>query len=128
MTRNDPLSDALSGLRNAEDAGELTYRVSPASSEIASVLDVFEDHGYLVGYDSDGDGDAFEVELHGAINACGAVTPRYTVANDGFERWEKRYLPARGYGTLVVSTSRGVMSHAAAREAGVGGQVVAYVY
>ncbi|PHQ45642.1 30S ribosomal protein S8, partial [Halorubrum sp. C3] len=37
-------------------------------------------------------------------------------------------LPARDYGTLIVTTSHGVMSHYEAREAGIGGQVIAYVY
>jgi len=126
MTRTDPLSDALSGLQNAEDAGELTYHASPASNEITAVLDVLAADGYIAGHEPNGDG--VEVELHGAINACGAVTPRYAVASGEIERWEQRYLPARDYGTLVISTSRGVMSHDAAREAGVGGQVLAYVY
>ncbi|MFB6198338.1 MAG: 30S ribosomal protein S8, partial [Halobacteriaceae archaeon] len=44
------------------------------------------------------------------------------------EKWEKQYLPARDYGALVVTTSQGVMSHYEAREQGVGGQVIAYVY
>ncbi|HKJ58145.1 MAG TPA: 30S ribosomal protein S8, partial [Halobacteriales archaeon] len=47
---------------------------------------------------------------------------------DAFEDWEKRFLPAQNYGALVVTTSRGVMSHAEARNEGVGGQLVAYVY
>jgi len=130
MTRNDPLSDALSGIENAEDAGSLTYDVSPASNELGSVLDVFADHGYVQGYRhvADGQGGSYEVELHGGINACGAVTPRYAAASDEFERWEKRFLPARNYGSLVVSTSQGVLSHEDARAAGVGGQIIAYVY
>jgi small subunit ribosomal protein S8 len=130
MTGNDPLSDALSAIDNAEDVGNLTQRVTPASNEIGSVLDVFDANGYVAGFErvEDGKAGVFEVELHGAINACGAVNPRYEVTADGYEKWEKRYLPARDYGALVVTTSHGVMSHYDAREAGVGGQVIAYVY
>ncbi len=130
MTGNDPLASALSGLDNAERVGHLAHTVSPASNVIGSVLEVLYDRGYVDGFEfvDDGTSGQFEVELSGAINECGTVKPRYSVGADGFERWEKRYLPARDYGALVVTTSRGVMSHYEARETGVGGQLIAYVY
>jgi len=130
MTGNDPLANAMSGIDNAESVGHLTHTVSPASNTIGSILEVLYDRGYVDGfqYVDDGKAGKFEVELKGAINECGAVKPRYAAGSDGFERWEKRFLPARDYGTLVVTTSRGVMSHYEAREQGIGGQVIAYVY
>jgi len=130
MTGNDTLSDALSGIDNAERVGHLRHTVAPASNLIGDVLSVFADRGYIEGYEfvDDGKAGTFEVELRGSINECGAIKPRYSVASDDFEDWEKRFLPAQNYGALVVTTSRGVMSHAEAREAGVGGKLVAYVY
>ncbi len=130
MTGNDPFANALSALDNAERVGHLSQTVSPASNEIGSVLSVFEERGYIDGYERIDDGKAgqFDVELKGAINACGPVKPRYAAGADEFETWEKRFLPARDYGTLVVTTSHGIMSHYEAREMGVGGQVIAYVY
>ena len=130
MTGNDPLSDALSGLNNAESVGHLTHAIRPASNQIGSVLEVFYDRGYIAGFEYADDGKAgrFEVELKGAINDCGPVKPRYSAGADEFEKWEKRFLPARDFGALVVSTSQGIMSHYEARERGVGGQVIAYVY
>ena len=108
----------------------LDQTVAPASNEIGSVLEVFYDRGYISGFQfvEDGKAGTFEVELQGAINECGAVKPRYSAGADEFEKWEKRFLPARDYGALVVTTSHGVMSHYEAREAGIGGQVIAYVY
>ena len=130
MTGNDPLASALSGLDNAESVGHLSHTVAPASNVIGFVLEVLYDGGYVDGFEfvDDGKSGEFEVELKGAINECGAVKPRYSVGADEYERWEKRYLPARDYGALVVSTSRGVMSHYEARDEGIGGQVIAYVY
>ena len=130
MTRNDPLADALAGIDNAESVGHLTHTVSPASTEIGAVLEVFYDRGYIAGFEfiEDGKAGRFEVELKGAINECGPVVPRYSAGADEFEKWEKRFLPARDYGTLVVTTSHGVMSHYEARREGIGGQVIAYVY
>jgi len=130
MTGNDPLASALSAIDNAESVGHLTQEVQPASNEIGSVLEVLYDRGYIDGFRRIDDGKAgrFEVELKGAINACGPVKPRYSAGADEFEKWEKRFLPARDYGTLVVTTSNGIMSHYEARQEGVGGQVIAYVY
>ncbi len=130
MTGNDPLASALSGLDNAESVGHLSHTVAPASNVIGFVLEVLYDGGYVDGFEfvDDGKSGEFEVELKGAINECGAVKPRYSVGADEYERWEKRFLPARDYGALVISTSRGVMSHYEARDEGVGGQVIAYVY
>ncbi|MFC7008267.1 30S ribosomal protein S8 [Halalkalicoccus salilacus] len=130
MTSSDPFSNALSGLDNAESVGHLTHTVSPASNQIGSVLEVFYDRGYIDGFEfvDDGKSGRFEIELRGAINRCGAVKPRYSAGSDEFEKWEKRFLPARDYGTLIVTTSHGIMSHYEAREQGIGGQVIAYVY
>ena len=130
MTTSDPFSNALSGIDNAEGVGHLTHTIQPASNQIGSVLEVFYDRGYIDGFEfvEDGRAGRFEVELKGAINECGPVKPRYSVGADEFEQWEKQYLPARDYGTLVVTTSHGIMSHYEARERGIGGQVVAYVY
>ena len=130
MADNDPLASALSGLNNAESVGHLTQEIQPASDIIGSVLEVFYDRGYVDGFQFVDDGKAgrFEVELKGAINECGPVKPRYSAGADEFEKWEKRFLPARDYGALIVTTSHGIMSHYEAREAGLGGQVIAYVY
>jgi len=44
------------------------------------------------------------------------------------EGWENRYLPAKGFGLLIISTSQGVMSHEQARRAGIGGELLGFVY
>ncbi len=130
MVSQNTLSNALTGLNNAEASGKLEHEIAPASNEIGSVLDVLEARGYIAGYESidDGKGGRLVVELTGSINECGPIEPRYATGHDGFERWEKRYLPARDFGTLLVTTSRGIMSHYDAREEHVGGQLIGYVY
>jgi small subunit ribosomal protein S8 len=50
------------------------------------------------------------------------------VGKTDYEDYEGRYLPARGFGVLVVTTPMGVMSHAEAKGKGVGGRLLAYVY
>jgi small subunit ribosomal protein S8 len=86
--------------------------------------------GYIGSFEfvEDGKAGVFEVTLSGSINVCGAIKPRYSIGLEDFEKWEKRYLPAKNIGVLVLTTSLGVLSHNEAREQSVGGKLLAYIY
>lgn len=126
----DPLADALSVIKNAEDIGKPECTISPASKLIGSVLKVMKDKGYIGEFEfiDDGKSGVFKVQLKGKINRCGVIRPRHAVKNIEFEKWEKRFLPARGFGSIIITTPGGVMTHYEARENGIGGQLLAYVY
>ena len=124
----DPLANALSKIQNAEWARKKETVVSPVSKVIRATLDIMQREGYIQKYEPIEDGRAVKVYLHGKINECGAIKPRYAVKKDEYEKWEKRFLPAAGYGILVVSTSQGIMSHREALERGLGGRLLAYVF
>lgn len=126
----DPLADAMSTLKNAELAGELDCELKPASKLIGEVLRVMQEEGYIAGFEYvDNDrGGKYDVDLAGKVNECSAVKPRFETTKDDFEKWEKKFLPARNFGTLIVTTSSGVMSHREAKEQGTGGQLIACVY
>ncbi len=126
----DPLANALSVIKNAEDTGKPECTVSPASKLIGSVLKVMKDNGYIGEFEfiEDGKSGVFKVQLRGKINKCGVIRPRHAVRNIEFEKWEKRYLPARGFGSIILTTPDGVITHSEARENGSGGQLLAYVY
>ncbi len=126
----DPLADALSVIKNAEDIGKPECTIRPASKLIGSVLKVMKDAGYIGEFEliDDGKSGMFKVELEGKINRCGVIRPRHAVKNVEFEKWEKRFLPARGFGSIILTTPQGVMTHYEARESGTGGELLAYVY
>ncbi len=126
----DPLADALSNLKNNERNGSLKCVISPASKLIGKVLKVMQDNSYIGEFEfiEDGKAGKFRVKLLGKINDCGVIKPRYPVTKLEFEKFEKRFLPASGFGLLIVSTSKGVMSHREAEEKGHGGRLIAYVY
>ena len=126
----DPLANALSVIKNAEDTGKPECTVNPASKLIGSVLKVMKDNGYIGEFEliDDGKSGVFKVQLRGKINKCGVIRPRHAVRNIEFEKWEKRYLPARGFGSIILTTPDGVITHSEARENGIGGQLLAYVY
>ncbi|MFH1623287.1 MAG: 30S ribosomal protein S8 [Candidatus Aenigmatarchaeota archaeon] len=125
----DTLADVLSAIKNSEKDGKRSC-VAKASKLAKAVLEIMQERGYIGAFEimDDGKGGMVKIELTGKIIDCNAIKPRSSVAADGFERWEKRYLPAREFGILIVSTSRGVMDHKRAKEANIGGKLVAYVY
>jgi small subunit ribosomal protein S8 len=127
---HDPLSDAMSVIKNAEKAGKRDCIVKPSSKLIGRVLKVMHDNGYISGFEQveDGRGGKFRVQLTGQINDCGVVKPRYSIRKQEFEKWESRFLPAQDFGVLILTTTRGVVSHYKAKEIGTGGKLLAYVY
>lgn len=130
MTRQNIIADAMSAMKNAGDAGRLTVTVEPASRLFGAMLGIMQENGYIAGFEyiDDGRGGQFTIQLTGRINKCGAISPRFAVKTEDMESWETRYLPAKGFGILMLTTSQGVMSHEQARMAGIGGQLIGYVY
>ena len=130
MTAIDTLSNGLTTLMNNEFRNKTSCVISPASKLLGRVLRVLQLNGYVGEFEfvEDGRSGKFRVQLLGRINKCGAVKPRYSVEADGFENWEKTFLPAREMGILVVSTSSGVVSHKEAKQKSVGGRLLAFVY
>ncbi|MCX9080971.1 MAG: 30S ribosomal protein S8 [Candidatus Methanoperedens sp.] len=126
----DPLADALSTIKNAEIIGKSDCTIKPASKLIGNVLKVMKDKGYIGDFEfiDDGKSGYFKVQLKGKINKCGVIRPRHAVKNTEFEKWEKRFLPAKGFGSIILTTPGGVMTHSEARDNGIGGELLAYVY
>lgn len=130
MARLNTVADAMSTLKNAADTGRAECIVQPAASLIGELLRVMKEAGYIREYTlvQDGRGDQFKVTMSGMINKCGAISPRYSVKLADMESWEQQYLPSKSIGMLMISTSKGVMSHHEARQLGIGGELLGYVY
>lgn len=125
----DTLADALAAIKNAERVGKNSC-ITRASKVVKAVLQIMQEEGYIGAFEfiEDGRGGKFKVELKGKIVDCNAIKPRYSVDVSKFEKWEKRYLPAREYGLLVLSTSKGVISHKKAKQMKIGGKLLAFAY
>lgn len=128
--QHDPLNDAMAVIKNAERIGKRECVIRPSSKIIGRVLKVMQDRGYIAAFEivSDGRAGLFRVTLRGAINDCGVIRPRWAVRRDDLERYEARFLPAQDFGVLILTTTRGVVSHDEAKQLGVGGKLLAYVY
>ncbi len=127
---NDPLAAALTKIINAERVGKREVLIRPASKMIQLTLTLMNDHRFIGSFEvvPDDHGSALRVYLLGSLNKCGVIKPRFSTKHNGFEKWEKRYLPSKDFGLLLVSTPQGMMTHADAKEKGLGGKLIAYCY
>lgn len=125
----DTLADVMSTIKNADRIGKGEC-VTRASKITRAVLDVLHDHNYIGSFEfiDDGKSGKFKIDLKGKIIDAKVIKPRFSVKVDKYEKWEKRFLPAREFGLLIVSTTKGVMDHNKAKEMGLGGKLLAFVY
>ncbi len=130
MSLNDTLSSAMSKLLNFEKVGKRECIIKPMSKVLKKVLDILNAEGYVGKYEEvdDGRGNYLKVSLLGNINECGPIKPRFAVTLDNFEKFEKRFLPSKDFGVLIVSTPQGLMTHYKAKEKKIGGRLIAYCY
>lgn len=132
MTLSDPLGDMLTRIRNAQMRSHSKV-VTPASNLRLSVLEVLKNEGYIRSYTeveyADGKKD-IEIELKYFDNMP-VIREIKRVSKPGRRVYASvRDIPtvSNGLGVSIVSTSRGVMSDADAREANVGGEVLCQVF
>lgn len=127
---NDPLANALSAILNAERIGRKECEIRPTSKIIKKVLSVMKDNLYVgdVQEVKDSRGGLIKVNLLGNINDCAAIKPRFSVKKDLYEKFEKRFLPAKGMGVIIVSTPQGIMTQTDAKKKGLGCRLLSYCY
>jgi small subunit ribosomal protein S8 len=132
MAINDPIGDLITRLRNAQLRRHSVISV-PASKLRGRVLDVLADEGYIRGYsrtEKEGERPTFDVELK-YFDGAPVISKIERVSKPGRRVYSAvTDLPRvrNGLGISVLSTPKGVMSDAAAREANVGGEVLFQVY
>jgi small subunit ribosomal protein S8 len=130
MPSNNVLGNLFATIYNNEIRNKKECLVLPASKLASAVLRSMQANKYIGEFEfiDDGISGKFKIQLLGRVNRCGVISPRYSVNKTGYIRWERQFLPAVGVGILIVSTSQGVMSHLEAREKGLGGRLIGYVY
>ena len=131
MALTDPLGDMLTRIRNGQRARKDSV-LSPASKLRTRVLDVLQREGYIRGYSEEQMGPAagLRVELK-YFEGQPAIKHVARVSKPGRRVYSgSTELPRvmNGLGITIVSTPRGVLSDAEAREQNVGGEVLAEVF
>lgn len=128
--RHDLLADALSSMTNALKNGKKECLIKPTSKLVNKVIELFKREGYIENFQvvADNRGGSIKILFNGNMNQAMAIKPRFSAKKDEIEKFEKRYLPARELGCLIVSTPKGLVTHQELKEQGTGGKLIAYVY
>ena len=123
----DIVADALNMIKNAARAGKKTVKVQRISNLLIEVLKIMKAKRAIKTYKIDGKEKSLAVTLND-LTECKSIKPRFTVKKGDIEKYMRRYLPARGMGTIIVSTNNGLMTHDEAMEENIGGCLIAYFY
>lgn len=130
MSMSDPIADMLTRIRNGLSAGKAEV-VMPMSKMKVAVAKVLKDEGYIGDIAVEGDSKPLlKVKLK-YYQGKPVIETIKRVSRPGLRQYKGRNdLPkvSGGLGVAIVSTPQGVMSDRAARKAGVGGEVICYVF
>jgi small subunit ribosomal protein S8 len=124
---HDVVADALNMMRNAKKANKEDIVVTRISNVLIEVLKIMKQKGAIKKYKINTKEKSVEISL-GDLTDCKAIKPRFTVLKTEIDKYTRRYLPARNVGTMIVSTSKGLMTHEEAEQEGAGGCLIAYFY
>ena len=132
MTLTDPIADMLTRVRNAQSVGKETVSM-PSSKKLVEIARVMAEEGYIQRYEViDGEPRAtLEITLKYGEKKAKTIRGIKRISKPGLRIYAgKDELPRvlGGLGTAIISTSKGVMCDRDARKAGVGGEVIAYVW
>ena len=132
MNITDPIADMLTRIRNANSAKHKTVDV-PASKMKTAIAEILFKEGYIKSFE------LISNENQGIIRITLKYDEKGTRVIDGIKRISKpglrvyankEELPRvlNGLGTAIISTSQGLKTDKEAREAGIGGEVLAYIW
>jgi len=132
MTMSDPIADMLTRIRNANAAGHDHVDIpgSNIKKDIAAILKregFIEDHQWI----NDNKQGILRVFLKYGANKERVITGLKRISKPGLRVYAKKHDVPRvlgGLGIALVSTSQGLVTDREARERGVGGEVLAYVW
>lgn len=132
MVINDPIADMLTRIRNALIARHETVTI-PASSMKKSIAQILLDEGYVksVDYIDDGLQGQIKIVLKYAQGKESVIKGLKRISKPGLRVYAKNEEIPKvlgGLGIAIISTSKGVMADKEARKAGVGGEVLAYIW
>lgn len=132
MSMNDPIADMLTRVRNANSAGKPTVSM-PSSKKLVEIAHIMHEEGYIAGFDIEeaSPRDILTITLKYGDKKARTIRGLKRISKPGLRIYAgKDELPRvlGGLGTAVISTSKGVMADRDARKAGIGGEVIAYIW
>ena len=132
MVTTDPIADMLTRIRNASQANFKTVDI-PASNMKRDIAEILLNEGYIKAYEeikNDNQG-IIRVSLKYTDKGKRVISGLKRISKPGLRIYaSKEELPKvlNGLGIALISTSKGIMTDKKARELGVGGEVLAYIW
>ena len=132
MTMTDPIADMLTRIRNANTVGHETVEI-PASKMKKAIAEILKEEGYITDFEviDDNKQGIIKVTMKYGANKEKVISGIKRISKPGLRVYsQKDQLPRvlGGLGIALISTSQGLMTDKAARKAGLGGEVLAYVW
>jgi small subunit ribosomal protein S8 len=127
---SDPIADMLTRIRNGQQRGKITISM-PSSKQKVAIANLLKEEGYIADATVEANGNKPELVVKLKYFRGKPVIEQLTrVSRPGLRIYRgKDELPKvwAGLGIAIVSTSKGLMTDRAARQAGHGGEIIAYV-
>ena len=132
MALTDRIADMLTRVRNANSVYHETVKI-PGSKLKCAIAEVLKDEGFIKDYtfEEDGKQGILTVELKYGPAREKVITDLKRISKPGLRQYAKHDELPRvlgGLGIAIISTSKGIMSDKNARKAGLGGEILAYVW
>jgi len=122
----DIVADGLNQIMNAKRIGKTELTIKRYSKVLLNLFEMMKSRGHIE-YEVNGEAKTVDVKIV-KINECRAVKPRYYAGVADIDKYLRRFLPSRNFGTLVISTNKGLLSQEDSIKENLGGSVVAYFY
>lgn len=132
MNTTDPIADMLTRIRNANSAKHKTVDV-PSSKMKTAIAEILFKEGYIKSFEliNDENQGTIRITLKYDEKGTGVIDGIKRISKPGLRVYaNKEELPKvlNGLGTAIISTSKGLKTDKEAREAGIGGEVLAYIW
>lgn len=132
MTMTDPIADMLTRIRNANMVKHETVDV-PASNMKKELARILLEEGFIRGYDviEDGKQGIIRIQLKYGQTGERVISGLKRISKPGMRVYADKHEVPRvlnGLGISIISTSKGILTDKQARNAGVGGEVICYVW
>ena len=122
----DIVSDGLNQIMNAESVGKRELTIRKYSKVLINLFGMMNAKGHI-DYEVNEKDKTVVVKIK-RLNECRAVKPRYYVDVNSIDKYLRRFLPSRNFGSLIISTNKGLMNYKEAIAGKIGGSVIAYFY
>ena len=122
----DIVADGLNQIMNAKRIGKRELTIKRYSKVLLNLFEMMKSKGHIE-YEVNEEAKTVSVNII-KVNECRAVKPRYYAGVADIDKYLRRFIPSRNFGSLIISTNKGLMNHKDSVKNNLGGSVIAYFY